>query len=248
MFGWKKIGLILIVLAVFMVGISQISFSQEAEETAKEKEAKAMTLWQTCVAGGWTMIFIGLCSVLATWLIIEYLIKLDAKKIIPDNLVKKIYDLLQQRQHNELMDFCKKSPGLLTNMVIAALDKMAQGAEKIQQAIAESAEREQARLQYKIYYLSIIATIAPMLGLLGTVLGMIQAFNVIAFQAGLGKPTLLAEGVAKALITTAAGLIVAIPAMAFYFFFRNRISQILERAEDIMTTFMEILLAEGEQK
>ena len=239
---WKKIGWIVIVAVISMVVINQVGFCQDAEEAVEEaKEDKGMTLWQVVSAGGWIMFIIGLCSILAMWFIIEHFVNLSIKKIIPDNFVKKFYAFLQQRQYNELYDFCKKTPGLISNVTISALEKTKHGIEKVQQAIAESGEREESRLQRKISYLSMIATLSPMLGLLGTVLGMIQAFNVIAFSAGLGKPTLLAAGVSKALVTTAAGLIVAIPAMGFYFFFRNRVNLIIEMAEDIMTRFVEIL-------
>lgn len=271
MFSWKRIGCVLIVLVILTVAMAQVSFGQRAEElvakdktedsAAKDKEAKGMTLWQVVLSGGWIMIVIGLCSVLAMWLIIEHFVHIRTKKLISDSFIKKIHEYVQHHQYNELYSFCKQSPGLISNMVAAALEKMHHGIEKIQEAVAESGEREESKLTRKISYLSIIATISPMLGLLGTVLGMIQAFNVIAFEAGLGKPTLLAAGVSKALVTTAAGLIVAIPAMAFYFFFRNRVHLIIEMAEDTMTKFIELLagaisgnppaetaVQEGEQK
>ena len=246
---WKRIGWLVIVLVISMVVINQAGFCQETEEAVAKgeeaveevKEDKGMTLWQVVSAGGWIMVIIGLCSILSMWFIIEHFINMRIKKIIPDGFVKKAQGFFEQKQYNELQGLCKKTPGLISNMIIAALDKVGQGVEMIREAVAESGEREESRLQRKISYLSMIATLSPMLGLLGTVLGMIQAFNVIAFSAGLGKPTLLAAGVSKALVTTAAGLIVAIPAMGFYFFFRNRVNLIIEMAEDIMTRFVEIL-------
>ena len=103
-------------------------------------------------------------------------------------------------------------------------------------------------LWQKLSYLADIAAIAPMVGLLGTVLGMIQAFNVIAFQTGAVKPVLLASGISKAMVTTATGLIVAIPAMIFYSFFRGRLQNVTARLENISTELFHLLTDAGQTK
>ena len=101
--------------------------------------------------------------------------------------------------------------------------------------------KEVATLWQNISYLADIATVAPMVGLLGTVLGMIQAFNVIAFQTAVVKPILLAGGVSKAMVTTAGGLIVAIPIMIFYAYFRGKVQEISSIVESYLTDIIKIV-------
>jgi biopolymer transport protein ExbB len=100
-------------------------------------------------------------------------------------------------------------------------------------AIDEVSDEEATTLFQKISYLSLIASVAPMLGLLGTVGGMIEAFNVIAAMEGMANPADLAAGISKALITTLTGLIVAIPVLSFYMFFRNRVIKLSMEASAI---------------
>ena len=99
-------------------------------------------------------------------------------------------------------------------------------------------------LRQKLSYLADIAVISPMVGLLGTVLGMIQAFNVIAFQTGAVKPILLASGISKAMVTTATGLIIAIPAMIFYSFFKGKVQSVTSHLENLSTELFNLLTEE----
>ena len=101
-------------------------------------------------------------------------------------------------------------------------------------------------LQQSVKHLADIGVIAPMLGLLGTVLGMIKAFLMVAFQTGMVRDIMIAGGISQALVTTAAGLIVGIPAMAFYFYFRSRLQRIGIEAENIAPEFLKIISAKAE--
>jgi biopolymer transport protein ExbB len=105
----------------------------------------------------------------------------------------------------------------------------------------DEGRRRADNLWQRLSYLADIAAISPMVGLLGTVLGMIQAFNVIAFQTGAVKPILLASGISKAMVTTAAGLIIAIPAMIFHSFFKGRIQDVIARLENISVELYHLL-------
>ena len=110
--------------------------------------------------------------------------------------------------------------------------------QRLEETLAEHGAREASPLRTRLSYLNTIATIAPMLGLLGTVIGMIKAFGNIA-TVGMGKASLLADNISEALLTTAGGLIIAIPAMAFFFFFRNRVNDLMVVLEDTVGEIIE---------
>ncbi|MDD5270378.1 MAG: MotA/TolQ/ExbB proton channel family protein [Candidatus Omnitrophica bacterium] len=216
-----------------------VSFSAMAKDAEVVAGTKGMTFWQICVAGGWTMIFIGLCSVLGMALIIDLFISLRKQSMMPVDYVGAVKMAIKNGDMQGATNLGALRKGFLVNVVQAGIDKSGHDLQIIQDSMTIVGAKEAAGLLQKIGYLSSIGTISPMLGLLGTVLGMIQSFNVIAFEAGLGKPTLLAAGVSQALITTAFGLIVGIPVMAFFFYFRNKAQEIIT---DIEITTGEIAL------
>ncbi|HPN72971.1 MAG TPA: MotA/TolQ/ExbB proton channel family protein [Candidatus Omnitrophota bacterium] len=129
----------------------------------------------------------------------------------------------------------------------AGLSRVSRGPVIVKEAIEDEGKREIDGLWRKLGYLADIAAIAPMVGLLGTVLGMIQAFNVIAFQAGSVKPVLLASGISKAMVTTAGGLIIAVPAMIFYSYFRGIVETVSARLENISTEFYHLVVKKASQ-
>ncbi|MFA5339709.1 MAG: MotA/TolQ/ExbB proton channel family protein [Candidatus Omnitrophota bacterium] len=207
------------------------AFSAMAEDAAATATPKAMTLWDTWVAGGWCMPPIGLCSVFGVALIIEMFIVLRKSAMMPADYLAAVKTAIKSGDIQGAKNLGALRKGFLANVIQAGLEKSGQELQIIQDSMAMVGVKEATSLQQRIGYLSSIGTISPMLGLLGTVFGMIASFNVIAFQSGLGKPTLLAKGVSEALITTAFGLIVGIPVMAFYFYFRNRANEITTEIE-----------------
>ena len=241
----KRINIFYLILMASLIAMSICAFVYGQEETVLPEAKAGMTLWELVVAGGTMMIFIGLCSIAASALIIDNFITLRPTKIIPPDFIQMIKAYLSSGKNQDALNLSRSKEDFLYKVFAAGLDKSGQSLETIQGAMAEAGAKEANGLQQKNSYLSSIATISPMLGLLGTVLGMIQAFNVIAFQAGLGKPTLLAAGVSKALVTTAFGLIVGIPAMAFYFYFRNRAQAIIMDIETISAEFSKLIFESG---
>ena len=116
---------------------------------------------------------------------------------------------------------------------------MSQGFESMKDGANEIGEEEAINLQLKVSFLALIASLGPMLGLFGTVVGMVGAFNVIATKTGGANPQDLANGISMALMTTVMGLTVAIPAMGFYFFFKNRVTRIILEAGVIASEFID---------
>ncbi len=177
-------------------------------------------------AGGWIGYVIVLTSVVSLALIIEHIVNVKRDKIVPPQLVDEIEALFENEEYQEALELCESEPNFLTNVLSAGLPKMNAGFETMTTAMEDVAEEEAIKLQQKISYLSLIGNLAPMMGLFGTVTGMIKAFNTIAALGSAVSPSDLAGGISQALVTTFLGLFVAIPSMIAYFLFRNRVVRI----------------------
>jgi len=245
----KGVIVFLICFVVFSSGL--LAFAQEdktevteeaaAAETETEAEA-GMTFGQLLVAGGPIMIIILFCSVATASLGIWYAIDLRIPNYVSPAFVTEVEKEIINNQPEKALDVCRANiESILARLLEAVIRKRSEEEAVVDHIVEDIAGTEAANLEQRISYLSQIAVVSPMLGLLGTVTGMIQAFNVIAFSAGLGKPTLLAAGVSQALITTAAGLIVGIPAMVLYFFFRGQIHKIMSTLESTTDRFMDLV-------
>ena len=145
-------------------------------------------------------------------------------------------------------EICINNPSPVTNTFNYGLDQVRKenfSASAVEMAFENASSKELSNSFVIVSYLSIIAALSPMVGLLGTVSGMVKAFNTIAAQ-GMGKPELLADNISEALITTAAGMSIAIPAMFFYFFFRNRYGKIVAEVNLILgRLYADLLRAAG---
>jgi len=206
-----------------------------------EAEFAGMTMWQIIVAGGGIMIVLALLSIAALSLIAYYFITMKKEKLLPRHFIDKAVNLLESGRVNEAVTISEAGDSMASRVFLAGISKVAKGPFVVREAIEDEGKREIDLLWRKLSYLADIAAIAPMVGLLGTVLGMIQAFNVIAFQAGAVKPVLLASGISKAMVTTAGGLIIAIPAMMFYAYFRGIVETISARLENVSTEFYHLI-------
>jgi biopolymer transport protein ExbB len=172
---------------------------------------------------GYIGILIIVLSVVALAVIIENMVTLKRDKLAPPELIDEVQALFDEGQYQEAMELCENEPCFFTRIAGAGITKIGHQFEVIEQSIAEMGDEESIRLHQKIGWLSLIANVAPMMGLLGTVGGMIKAFNVIASSGGQANPADLAKGISEALLTTMLGLIVAIPTSASFAFLRNRL-------------------------
>jgi biopolymer transport protein ExbB len=196
-----------------------VAWGQEADAAGSRQR----TMWDTIKAGGATEAVIILLSVVGLALIIEHAVSIRREKLIPPYVLSELESLFDEEEYEEALELCDQDDSLLSRVVGAGLSKLSGGYSRMREAVDEVSEEETASLFQKISYLSLIASVAPMLGLLGTVIGMIQAFNVIAAMEGAANPADLADGISKALVTTCTGLIVAIPVLSAYMIYRNRV-------------------------
>jgi biopolymer transport protein ExbB len=182
-------------------------------------------LWSLLKQGGWAMIPLGLFSFFMVALIIQNFISLRPKTLLHTEQMPELLKLMLAKKCKTALIYCREHPSMFANTFGAGLERCLDGEEtydfaKIKESVEEASVEQMSKLMKPIDYLSIIGASSPMLGLLGTVSGMIKAFHTMGAQ-GMGKPELLAANIGEALITTATGLVIAIPAMFFFFFFKK---------------------------
>lgn len=203
-------------------------------------EPVKISLWVMIKAGGIIGHSIILLSFVATALVVEHFLSIRRARLVPPALAATVEGLLEARQHEQAKIVCDQDRSFLGQVVGAGLGQVGAtfGFFDMQSAMQEVSERELSKLYRKLEYLSFISVSAPMLGLLGTVAGMIAAFNEIALSEGAAKPSQLANGIWGALVTTVEGLVVAIPTMFFVAFFRNRIDSMVAEGETVIERLM----------
>lgn len=181
-----------------------------------------------------------LCSVVSLAIIIERLINLREDKIIPKNFFNRVKGLLLEGHINEVLSICSKSNKPIAKIVEAGIMKYYFGRAEIKEAIEDAGRHEIAFVEKYLNILGTIIGITPLLGLLGTVTGMIKVFKVISLG-GLGQADQLAGGIGEALIATAAGLFVAIPTLVFHNIFADRADRLILKMEKSSMELTEIL-------
>jgi biopolymer transport protein ExbB len=196
-------------------------------------------------AGGWLMLPIAACSVIATAIVLERLWTLRRQKIMPEHLVHRIWQWHRRNQlaAERIAEVREGSP--LGRMLTAGLINREHSREVMKEAIHDTGRQVVAEMERYLNTLGTIASVTPLLGLLGTVIGMIDVFSVI-MDAGVGNPGVLAGGISKALITTAAGLSVAIPTLMFHRYFNSKVSKLAIGMEEQALKLVEVMKGERE--
>ena len=210
-------------------------------------ESEKITVMSVYKSGGWIMHVLLLCSVATIAVIVYCFIRLSAKKMCPDAVNDSLVRSMQNRDVGGAYQLCNDNPNTLTNVVSSSLLKVnferdKANKESMDQAAGEALDYEETAQMQWVNYLNVFATIAPMIGLFGTVLGMMQSFGDLS--AGKSEPAELAGGINAAMGTTAGGLFVGIPAMFFYFFFRNRLMSIMSTVQKRASFAIDVLSGE----
>ena len=190
--------------------------------------------------GGIVMYPIFLCSIVALAVFIERLLILRRKRIIPGEFIQAIEAQITAQDIKGAMALCEKDHSSISNIFLSGLKNAGKGMWLVKEAIEERGGRESIILEKRVGILSTIAQLSPLLGLLGTVSGMIKTFNVISLQ-GVGNPTMLAGGISEALITTATGLCVAIPTLVCYRIVKDKADSLIFEMEENSVRIIELL-------
>lgn len=204
-------------------------------------------MFELVKAGGWLMIPIIACSVVAMAIIFERLWALQSKRVVPPNLVARVWQYHRKGQLNNANITVIKDGSALGRILAAGLVNRQHSREIMKESIEESGRQVVSEMERYLNTLGTIASIAPLLGLLGTVIGMIKVFSAITV-AGVGNPTILAGGISEALITTATGLSVAIPSLMFHRYFESRVQRLVIKMEEESLKMVEIMLGERERE
>lgn len=169
---------------------------------------------------------IELLSIATVAAIIEHFVSIQRDKLVPPEVVVELETLLDEEQYEEAINLCESSKNYITNICGAAIARVGEGFDAMQNAAAGATEEENLKLIHKISWLSLFGNLAPMLGLFGTVVGMVMTFQVIAEAATQPTPAQMAGGIFSALVTTVWGLLVAMPALGFFFIFKMKIQRL----------------------
>ncbi len=228
-----------VLFLVMVITVGAVSLWAGPEGGAAEPEAK-ISLWSTIASGRLVGVVIMIISLVAAALIIENFMSIRRDKLVPEALVGELAEQLDAGDYDKAAETGTEDESFLGVVIAAGLSHRdsAFGFFEMQNAMMEVSERQVSRMYRKLEYLSFIGAVSPILGLLGTVTGMIRAFNQIALTEGMAKPSQLAGGISEALVTTCMGLIVAIPTMFFATYFRNRIDSFIAEAETIVDKLM----------
>ncbi|HUG91706.1 MAG TPA: MotA/TolQ/ExbB proton channel family protein [Planctomycetaceae bacterium] len=252
----RRLRSIVLVLAACACGAAAAPFVRAAQAEGEESAAAAaetgsalpaIDVRELFRAGGAIGIVIVALSVAMLALIIEHLLSIRRSALMPSGLAEECHDLIVKRQFKDAHDRCVARPSFLGHQLAAGLREVDLGYSAVEKAMEDAATEQSARLFRKIEYLSVIGTLAPMLGLLGTVWGMILAFMEFEAKAN-PQVSDLAPAIYKALVTTLFGLGVAVPAVAAFAFFRNRIDELVAEtsllAEHVFFDFKRALAAQ----
>lgn len=173
------------------------------------------------------MVILIVLSVVSVYLVVDQALGLRRKDLIPPDLTESVRSLLAQGKLKEADQLCRERPCPLSFVLLNGIAEIEFGWPAVEKALEDSTAEQAARLYRKLEYLTVIGNLAPMLGLLGTVTGMILAFREVAISAGSAGAADLASGIYSALVTTVAGLAIAIPALGAFAVFRNKIDEII---------------------
>ena len=201
-----------------------------------------MSLIDILVKGGVLMIFIGLCSIIAVAVVIERWWTLRKVQINTAAFILQVKNLLLKDRIEEAIALAKRTPGPVAKITKAAIEKHDRPREEIKEAIEAAGKAEAFQLERNLGALGTVAAISPLIGFLGTVTGMIRAFMQVQAQAGNVDASVLAGGIWEALITTAAGLTVGIPALIFYNWLQGKIERVVFEMQVSSTEILDMLL------
>lgn len=208
---------------LFYAGAFALPTLVHAQDAAGAVTGDSLSLWGLIQQGGWAMYPLGACSLAMFFLIFYSWNETSRRKFYTPEQVQAASQAVAAQNFAEGQSVMTGSNTLLSRALAPALAKLSASREKAENLFIENLEAEENAVSQWVTYLNVVAAVAPMIGLLGTVSGMISAFQTIG-RGGMGRPELLAGDIGEALITTATGLVIGIPAMIAYFVLKNRLN------------------------
>lgn len=223
---------IIIVLMFVLCAIT--IFMQDEAVTERPKS----TIWQLVKTTGVVGFFIITCSIVGIALSIDAFVSLKMNKLAPPYLVQELDRLLENQEFDEAVQLCDNNSGFLGNVMASALSRIGYGYEEMKRALEESLNIESFKLIVKISYINLLGQLGPLLGLLGTVTGMINSFREMETLTVVTTDK-LAKGVYESLVNTAGGLFTAIVLLSIHFILKNKVEKLTQGISTISHTFLE---------
>jgi biopolymer transport protein ExbB len=232
----------LILFSAMQFAMAAAAFAQEdapADDAAPVAEQH--TVLEMILGGGPLIIMIWIAilatSVIMVTLIVQNIMTLKAARLAPPPLVQSLQQTIAAGNYQEAWEICRQNNNYLANVLKAGLTRIGRGKEAVEDAVSEHGLREATLLRTRNSYLSVIGVVAPMIGLLGTVIGMMGAFAVLG-ASGISNPQALAARIGEVLMATASGLFIAIPAFIAYYVFRNMSQKVIVMADDTVNNLL----------
>lgn len=199
------------------------------------------------LALGWFLLPFFICSVIAVWFVIERMVVLRENRVIPRAFVDRFLQLLEQNKLDAetALKLCDQNASPVASVFAHGIRKWGKPSVEVEQAIIDGGERQVSQLRKHLRVINGVATVSPLFGLLGTVVGMIEAFNQIATSQAAGKAEQLAAGIALALLTTAVGLLIAIPCLTIYMYLAGRVDNLVMQMDDLAQRVVNLISLEG---
>ncbi|MCE9609155.1 MAG: MotA/TolQ/ExbB proton channel family protein [Chthoniobacter sp.] len=237
---FKHVYLLALLTAALFLIVTSLQAQAPATPAKKGDEPPPpppKTLWQEIKNGGWVMFPIALCSIGTLYLIGDGWIRTTAKRMMPEAHVEAVRSSFRQGDYVGAYDYCRANPSAFTNVCAVGVSLLGEGKEAVEEGMLGELAKENSKINTWISYLSVMGVCTPMIGLLGTVTGMIKAFATLG-SSGIGDPSKLSEAIGEVLVATASGLFIAIPAFFGYYVLRNRSIKAIHDIQDTMASLL----------
>lgn len=243
----RRRSFLLLILCLLGCALLPLAAEEALPDEAAPVPERTVSLLDYYKDGGWMMHVLLLCSVGTIAVAVYCFTQITKKKMSPAALAENMTKYMEKRDVTHAYELCQSNPSSYSEVLSSALlkvnfDRDRANKESMMEAAGEALDQEETRYMLWVNYLNVFATLAPMIGLLGTVVGMIESFQQLE-QAN-SQPSELAGGIRKAMVTTAGGLLVGIPSMFFYFFFRDRLTAIISHIQKNTSFLIDVLSGE----
>ncbi|MEI7542314.1 MAG: MotA/TolQ/ExbB proton channel family protein [bacterium] len=199
-----------------------------------------LSFWQMLMKGGLTVVFLLGVSVLSWWIIIDRAIRFKSIRVKASEFMTKVKGLLGSKNDEGIIALCKATPGPVSAVVLEGIKNKKKDRDKIESIMQRAINTEAEKMQSMLGILGTIGNVTPFVGLFGTVLGIIKAFHDLSLSSG-GGPSVVASGIAEALVATAMGIFVAVPAVIFYNYFVRQVDSIENEAITAGSEMLDLL-------
>jgi biopolymer transport protein ExbB len=219
---------------LWLFGLLAFTAVALAQDGASAAETQPHTLIDRFREGGWVMYPLTLCSVGLVWLTVDLWSRTALRNMAPRVQVAQVQDLFRAGDYVGAYQFCKSSHSYFADITRTALSFVGEGQNAVEEALFSELNKTNAKIQTRINYLSVLGVCTPMIGLVGTVTGMMSAFATLGTH-GVGDPSKLSGAIGEVLVATASGLAVAVPAFMVFYVLRNRLQGSMHGLQDIVS-------------